>query len=479
MKVKTRANGRETRLHRLADRAALAELSQFALLGDAALQFVVGAMTASAEVARTNWLTDAVTDEESGTPLGPVARSLWPVITDDNAVHVHAEKDTVVLSFRATAPSPGGGPQQALPELDLYCHAEDVGGRAALEAFGILAAATWPEALTFTSPGEAPFPRFWSGPADLCPDVVHSFAHRFLRLPYTPVFRTFYRDGVVRISVHVGTELAHGVARDLDGHVWLNHVDFWNRVVERVEPEAGPRDMPRLDGPKPLLLECVDVDSGRRFVDARYARADTDPSGTVQIVPTRRGQQWTLAFPTEPVPAQNLRVAWLRWLDWTGLTLSPGRSRLMVHRTPRFGVRTATAPSEPTSAFRQVRDALQALPSRLHEDPFGTPTARLAALVWSHLPAGLRPWIDAETCEEFPFGLGLSTVVRAVPHCPVPWGMQPGTATLTHRIALRLRDHADATSLQSLIAWLERIVESRLQPPGQRVEILMCEGGRP
>ncbi|MDP1562006.1 MAG: hypothetical protein Q8M16_11565 [Pirellulaceae bacterium] len=472
-------------LARRAQRIGLMELMQQSFLGEGGLRFLVAQMLDS-EVSCTNWLTEPLSDEQSGALLSPVARRSCPVPTNDPCIKLSACQDAVVLEMVLD-------PKDSIPigplrELSIYCDAEGPGGRKALEAFSLLAAGVWPDRIAFPRHGEESYPRMGTGPcwepslawgsaANLFPQVLHPFMQRFLRVPFAETFAD-RSDSGVRIEVKVGVGHAEGIAAALNGKLLLNHMLMWNRLMERIEPETVRREMPTLAGPNPIILQCTDVQSGHEFVDSRFLPAGMDPAWSVKVSPSRRGQEWTISFPTEQVASRHLRLAWLRSVDWADFHVRPGQTRLLEGRTPKYLVKSRIFPEAGGLPNREVREALIAMPRQFVRDPLGTPPERIAKLVWSHMPAGLRRWLLTDPASQRPFGLGIQSQVRAVPSYCRPNGMSTNAAALTHTVRLELLPGVEATALAIYVRWLERTVNLRLDPPGQLLRIELIIGKR-
>jgi hypothetical protein len=468
-------------LSRRAQRIGLMELTQHAFFGEGGLRFLVAQML-DRDAPFTNWLTEPVRDEHTGVLLSPVARRFCPVPTNDPCLKLSSCQDSVVLEIELDPTD--AIPLSPLSELSIYCDADGSGGRKALEAFSLLAAGVWPDRIAFPRHGDESYPRMGTGPcwepslawgsaANICPQVVHPFMQRFLRLPFAETIAN-RNDSGLRIEVKVGADHAAEIAAALNGKLLLNHLLMWNRLMERIEPETARRELPTLAGPNPIILQCTDVQTGHEFVDSRFLPAGMDPAWSVKVSPPRLGQEWTISFPTEQVASRHLRLAWLRSVDWTDFHVQPGRTRLLEGRTPKYLVKSCIFPEEDGLPDREVREILSAMPRQFVRDPLGTPPERIAKLVWFYMPAGLRRWLLTDPGSPRPFGLGIQSQVRAIPSYGRPDGMSPNAATLTHTIQLALRPGVEATDLAIYVQWLERAVNLRLDPPGQWLRIELC-----
>ena len=389
-----------------------------ALLGRAPLRAVVAEWLAGqAELPVNNW-SPGVARDPRNRHFGVLARHSLLIPAADNRVGMAAEPDGHVrLTIRLAQPVPRAEP---CDEFTLYADADGDGGIDALDALATLATGVLPVGGPSVA-GAEPFPRpgvgpLWSGRA--CgPDWVRllplPYAERFLRLPYQLLAGA---GEAVVIRIGVGREAAGHVARALRRRLFVNHLLLGNRAIERIEPDAqdGAEDEElELEGRCPVLLELEDVDTGHQYYDHRYALVGTDPARLVALTrrPNQDGRQ--VKFFGPPVPRRRLRVAYLRALDWRGLTVRPNETILDLNRDACLRVRTAIHPAaSPAPLTAQVRRSLLALFSDPARPQYPTPAA-IARAVRRELPDFVRAAVDDAPTANRP--LGMTIVLRALP----------------------------------------------------------------
>jgi hypothetical protein len=353
--------------------------------------------------------------DDRQTAFGLLGATLTPVPTLDNAVDVECEPDghlrlSIKCAKRPNPPSPSA-------EFQLYVNAEGQGGIQALRSFAELAHSAWPAEIGEFYSAD-PYPRLGHAPVWHDPDgmldwgrlIPLPYAERFMRLPSVAVSQDC--DDVVVIRVWVGRTAAGQLQDNLGGRLFVNHFLLGNRAVERIEP--NPRDNTEaleLQGTSPILLELVDVDSGHRFYDRRYAPIGMDPARLVQLRRAPAGGR-TVVFHGPPVPRRRLRAAYLRALDWKEARIVPGASLLEVNREPCLIVRAGPHPAIGDSTpAGDTRRALLSLLSewRYPRYPSLTDIAKAARRV---LPIAARQWIDESPTPSRPFGYSIEMQVR-------------------------------------------------------------------
>jgi len=263
--------------------------------------------------------------------------------------------------------------------------------------------------------------------------------------------------------------MAKQIVRSLRERVYLNHVLLWNRSVERIEPGTDEDAVPVLEGPDPILLECHCIREGRWYFDERFAPDGTDPSRLVSLVP-EPDSGCRLRFVGAEVPPENLRIAYLRTLDWHGLTLPPGR-KLSLDGLPLLTTRAAVHPAIADDDHAQIRKTLAW--RHLHEPADRVSQRTVADRVWQSMPAALRSWIDDRRTDERPFGMQILPVAGAIRHRPHLDSSMRNKALFTQRIILKVQPGAPVDDLRSCLRWLDRRIELVL--PGHFVEIELKE----
>jgi hypothetical protein len=457
MKTKRRTAARERRHGRAEWVAFLERRLHEALLGPAPLRAVVAEWEPSDGAALTNFAPGIARDEDEHA-FGLLSRDTVLVPATDNRVEVTVEPGGVVgLSFELSR-APSAPPPAA--EFTLYADAEGPKGLATLDALAALQAGVW-DGLGAAADDE-PYPRrgagaVWNDPAgviDWATSLPLPFAERFLRLPCRALQSE--PSGTVRLRVRLGPALATEVARRLRGRLFLNHLLLGNRTVERVEPDArdGADGEPIvLQGPSPLLLELSDLRTRRHYYDHRYVPIEADPARLVRLVRLADSSGVRVDFLGHPLSRRRARLAYWRALDWRGVEVRPGETRLDLDREVCLRVRTAVHPRpSATPLLAQTRRALLALLTEPARPRYPSRSA-IARAVRRELPALLRPWVEDAPRADCP--LGIAVELRALPG-------PDDFAYPTWDIGLLPGDQAPREELAELFPLLARRVAHRL-----------------
>jgi hypothetical protein len=385
-----------------------------ALLGPAPLRGLVAELTAGRVDPLSNWAPGLARDP-ANRPFGILSRHVVPLPVINNQVHVSADvAGTLRLGLELREDL-----TDLVKSLDftLYADAEGDAGPAVLRAFDRLVTGVWPPLMRVPS-GIEPYPRQGAGPIwegesgaiDWLRLVPVPYAERFVRLPVLALLDCFQSKHRVDLPVWVGPGAARDVARILKRRLFVNHFLLGNRAVERIEPDpqdrTGDGDIV-LSGPSPVLLEMCDVDSGDRFWDERYAPIGTDRAWLVKLKRIARRPGWMVRFLGAAVPRHRLRIAYLRALDWQGLTTRSGQTVLDLDREPCLKVRTPIHPlATATPLTDQARRALVCMTTRPPRPRYPT-LDEIAREVRRHLPSHVRAAVDDRPCSARPTGLAI------------------------------------------------------------------------
>jgi len=390
-------------------------------------------------------------------------------------------------------------------ELDLYC---DANNRQTLGAFHRLLGSRWPRDIGLPSNSREVWPRIglrpvWRlrgpplspGPVDLLNLTHHPLQDRFARLPLSSL-AAYAKDSprpALVVPIQVGAD-AREVAARLDGHLFVNHVPFWNYhiglvdcpkyvdVLQRSDAAFNDVVVPLDDAPGTspyLVIECWSRSPHVAFVERRWS-SWVDPFLCFETPRTIGSEseyqsaedvrELRLRFAPGKV-GQNLVVVYVVAEDWSVnaiqrddvvTTSLPERELLRVRDMIGFVDEGAQ-----TRAFEEMQLATWLAAGRrsFPDAPIVT-RDELARAVWRWLPDSLRRRVRGHQSTT-PLPLDWIRIWTALQD-------QQGRSYPITVVELLLRGKAE--DLSYYLEWLSRTLEARC-PFGTSLEVRMTTDG--